>query len=224
MQLPFPLVEEPDEHAREKGRKLFAGNNSEFLKGVVAMSGLPSADRVEVCFAGRSNVGKSTLINALTGRKALAKTSNTPGRTQQLNFFDLGSRLMLVDLPGYGFAKAPRPAVEAWTRLIRAYLKGRPNLVRINLLIDSRHGIKDVDEDFMSMLDQAAVVYQIVLTKTDKLKAGQLEKLLAGTEEKMRPHVAAFPRMFATSSEKGAGISELRAELATLATAPQERL
>jgi GTP-binding protein len=207
----------------ESGRKLFAGG-CDFLLSVAHLDQLPSPDMPETAFIGRSNVGKSTLINALTGRKALAKTSNTPGRTQQLNFFDLGSRLMLVDLPGYGFAKAPRPAVEAWTRLIRAYLKGRPNLVRINLLIDSRHGIKDVDEDFMSMLDQAAVVYQIVLTKTDKLKAGQLEKLIAGTEEKLRPHVAAFPRMFATSSEKGAGISELRAELATLATAPQERL
>ena len=134
------------------------------------------------------------------------------------NFFDLGGRLMLVDLPGYGFAKAPKAAVDAWTRLIRAYLKGRPNLIRINLLIDSRHGIKDVDEDFMSMLDQAAVVYQIVLTKTDKLKAGQLEKLVATTEEKLRPHVAAYPRLFTTSSEKGDRISELRAELATLAT------
>lgn len=207
----------------ESGRKLFAGD-CDFLLSVARLEQLPSPDLPETAFIGRSNVGKSTLINALTGRKALAKTSNTPGRTQQLNFFDLGSRLMLVDLPGYGFAKAPRPAVEAWTRLIRSYLKGRPNLIRINLLIDSRHGIKDVDEDFMSMLDQAAVVYQVVLTKTDKLKSGQLEKLLADTEEKLRPHVAAYPRLFATSSEKGTGISELRAELATLATDRQERL
>lgn len=207
----------------ESGRKLFAGN-CDFLLSVAHLEQLPPPDMPETAFIGRSNVGKSTLINALTGRKALAKTSNTPGRTQQLNFFDLGRRLMLVDLPGYGFAKAPRPAVEAWTRLIRAYLKGRPNLIRINLLIDARHGIKDVDEDFMSMLDQAAVVYQIVLTKTDKLKAGQLEKLVVKTEEQLRPHVAAYPRMFTTSSEKGHGIPELRAELATLATAPQERL
>lgn len=201
----------------ESGRKLFAGD-CDFLLSVARLEQLPPADLPETAFIGRSNVGKSTLINALTGRKSLAKTSNTPGRTQQLNFFDLGGRLMLVDLPGYGFAKAPKAAVDAWTRLIRAYLKGRPNLIRINLLIDSRHGIKDVDEDFMSMLDQAAVVYQIVLTKTDKLKAGQLEKLVATTEEKLRPHVAAYPRLFTTSSEKGDGISELRAELATLAT------
>ena len=201
----------------ESGRKLFAGD-CDFLLSVARLEQLPPPDLPETAFIGRSNVGKSTLINALTGRKSLAKTSNTPGRTQQLNFFDLGGRLMLVDLPGYGFAKAPKAAVDAWTRLIRAYLKGRPNLIRINLLIDSRHGIKDVDEDFMSMLDQAAVVYQIVLTKTDKLKAGQLEKLVATTEEKLRPHVAAYPRLFTTSSEKGDGISELRAELATLAT------
>jgi len=203
----------------ESGRKLFAGD-CDFLLSVARLEQLPPADLPETAFIGRSNVGKSTLINALTGRKALAKTSNTPGRTQQLNFFNLGGRLMLVDLPGYGFAKAPKPAVEAWTRLIRAYLKGRPNLIRINLLIDSRHGIKDVDEDFMSMLDQAAVVYQIVLTKTDKLKSGQLDKLIAGTEEQLRPHVAAYPKLFTTSSEKGDGIPELRAELATLATAP----
>lgn len=201
----------------ESGRKLFAGE-CDFLLSVAHLQQLPAADLPETAFIGRSNVGKSTLINALTGRKALAKTSNTPGRTQQLNFFDLGGRLMMVDLPGYGFAKAPRPAVEAWTRLIRSYLKGRPNLIRINLLIDSRHGIKDVDEDFMGMLDKAAVVYQVVLTKTDKLKSGELDKLLVRTEAQMRPHVAAYPRLFATSSEKGQGIPELRAELAMLAT------
>jgi GTP-binding protein len=209
-------VTDPDPDI-ESGRKLFAGN-CDFLLSVAHLQQLPSPDLPETAFIGRSNVGKSTLINALTGRKALAKTSNTPGRTQQLNFFDLGGRLMMVDLPGYGFAKAPKPAVEAWTRLIRSYLKGRPNLIRINLLIDSRHGIKDVDEDFMSMLDKAAVVYQVVLTKTDKLKTGQREKLIERTEEQLRPHVAAYPKLFVTSSEKGDGIPELRAELATLAT------
>ncbi|WP_417516914.1 ribosome biogenesis GTP-binding protein YihA/YsxC [Minwuia sp.] len=207
----------------EEGRLLFAAE-CRFLLSVAHLQQLPGTELPEVAFIGRSNVGKSSLINALTGRKALAKTSNTPGRTQQLNFFDLDGRLMLVDLPGYGFAKAPKAAVEAWTRLIRAYLKGRPNLMRINLLIDSRHGIKESDEDFMSMLDKAAVVYQVVLTKTDKLKSGQLEKLLAATGERLRPHVAAYPKLFATSSEKGDGIAELRAELAMLATSPAQRL
>lgn len=201
----------------ESGRVLFAGE-CDFLLSVARLEQLPPADLPETAFIGRSNVGKSSLINALTGRKALAKTSNTPGRTQQLNFFDLGGRLMLVDLPGYGFAKAPKNTVDAWTRLIRAYLKGRPNLMRVNLLIDSRHGIKQSDEDFMTMLDQAAVVYQVVLTKTDKLKSGQLEKLREETAAKLTPHVAAYPKQFATSSEKGDGVPELRAELAMLAT------
>lgn len=201
----------------ESGRLLFAGE-CDFLLSVARLEQLPPADLPETAFIGRSNVGKSSLINALTGRKALAKTSNTPGRTQQLNFFDLGHRLMLVDLPGYGFAKAPKHTVDAWTRLIRAYLKGRPNLMRVNLLIDSRHGIKQSDEDFMTMLDQAAVVYQVVLTKTDKLKSGQLEKLKKDTAAKLTPHVAAYPMQFATSSEKGDGLAELRAELAMLAT------
>jgi len=202
---------------------LFAGE-CRFLLSVAHLEQLPPPDMPEIAFIGRSNVGKSSLVNALTGRKSLAKTSNTPGRTQQLNFFDLAGRLMMVDLPGYGFAKAPRGAVEAWTRLIRAYLKGRPNLTRINLLIDSRHGIKDGDEDFMSMLDGAAVVYQVVLTKTDKLKTGQLDKLIEETRLKLRPHVAAYPELFATSSENGHGIAELRAELAMLARPGGNRL
>ncbi|WP_416899778.1 MAG: ribosome biogenesis GTP-binding protein YihA/YsxC [Minwuia sp.] len=205
-----------DEAEVESGRVLFAGDCT-FLLSVARLAQLPAPDLPEVAFIGRSNVGKSSLINALTGRKALAKTSNTPGRTQQLNFFDLGGQLMLVDLPGYGFAKAPKGTVDAWTRLIRDYLRGRPNLIRVNLLIDSRHGIKESDEDFMNMLDKSAVVYQVVLTKTDKLKRGELERLIDATEAKLRPHVAAYPKLFATSSEKGDGLAELRAELATVA-------
>lgn len=201
----------------EAGRKLFAGDCT-FLKGVVALDQLPPPDMPEVAFIGRSNVGKSSLVNALTGRKALARTSNTPGRTQELNFFDLGGRLMLVDLPGYGFAKAPKPAVEAWTRLIRQYLQGRPNLTRVNLLIDARHGIKPPDEDFMTMLDRSAVVFQVVLTKADKLKAGQQQRVFEATRKGLEKHVAAYPEQFMTSSEKGTGIPELRAELERLAT------
>jgi GTP-binding protein len=201
----------------EAGRKLFAGDCT-FLKGVVALDQLPPPDLPEVAFIGRSNVGKSSLVNALTGRKALARTSNTPGRTQELNFFDLGGRLMLVDLPGYGFAKAPKPAVEAWTRLIRQYLQGRPNLTRVNLLIDARHGIKPPDEDFMTMLDRSAVVFQVVLTKADKLKAGQQQRVFEATRKRLEKHVAAYPEQFMTSSEKGTGIPELRAELERLAT------
>ena len=171
--LPFPLAPEPDGAAREAGRKLFtAGGGAEFLKGVVAMEGMPPADRVEVCFAGRSNVGKSSLINALTGRKGLARTSNTPGRTQEINFFTLGDSHYLVDLPGYGFANAPVAVVQEWQALLRAYLSGRPTLRRAFVLIDSRHGVKPVDTEIMELLDRAAVPFQVVLTKADKVRAG----------------------------------------------------
>jgi GTP-binding protein len=156
--------------SEEAGRKLFAGP-VEFVKGVVAMDGLPPADRLEVCFAGRSNVGKSSLINALTGRKALARTSNTPGRTQEINFFDLGGRAYLVDLPGYGFAEAPKPVVARWQALLKAYLAGRPTLRRAFVLIDMRHGVKAVDHEIMALLDRAAVTFQVVLTKADKIGA-----------------------------------------------------
>ena len=215
MTMPFPLADPPDEHTSELGRKMFAGP-VEFLKGVVAMSGLPAADRLEVCFAGRSNVGKSSLINAITGRKAIARASNTPGRTQEINFFSLGESHYLVDLPGYGYANAPLAKVEAWQRLLKQYLSGRPNLRRAFVLIDARHGIKDVDEEIMSLLDSSAVTFQCVLTKVDKLKAGERDKVLDQVRGKLAKHPAAFPELIVTSSEKGEGIATLRAVIATL--------
>ncbi|MEN8837366.1 MAG: ribosome biogenesis GTP-binding protein YihA/YsxC, partial [Celeribacter marinus] len=168
MKLTFPIVE-PDAASLEKGRLLFAGE-TDFVKGVVAMDGMPPDDRIEVCFAGRSNVGKSSLINALTGRKALARASNTPGRTQEINFFTCGESHYLVDLPGYGYAKAPIKTVEKWQRLLKAYLSGRATLRRAFVLIDSRHGVKSVDEEIMTRLDKSAVTFQVVMTKADKVK------------------------------------------------------
>lgn len=215
MTMPFPLSDPPDVQTSELGRKMFAGP-VEFLKGVVAMSGLPDADRLEVCFAGRSNVGKSSLINAITGRKAIARASNTPGRTQEINFFTLGESHYLVDLPGYGYANAPLAKVEAWQRLLKQYLSGRPNLRRAFVLIDARHGIKDVDEEIMSLLDSSAVTFQCVLTKVDKLKAGERDKVLDQVRGKLAKHPAAFPELIVTSSEKGEGIATLRAVIATL--------
>ena len=215
MALPFPLAEIPDPSTIESGRKLFAGE-VDFLKGVVAMSGLPAADRVEVCFAGRSNVGKSSLINALTGRKALARASNTPGRTQEINFFTLGAERYLVDLPGYGFANAPVAVVEKWQRLLKQYLAGRQNLRRAFVLIDARHGVKPVDEEIMALLDSSAVTFQCVLTKADKVKAKDRERILAQVREKLSKHPAAFPELILTSSEDGDGIPTLRATIATL--------
>ena len=215
MQLPFPQAEEPDDITREKGRLLFAGE-IEFLKGVVAMNGLPPADRIEVCFAGRSNVGKSSLINALTGRKGLARASNTPGRTQEINFFTAGTDHYLVDLPGYGFANAPVAVVEKWQKLLKQYLSGRQNLRRAFVLIDARHGIKKVDEEIMSLLDSAAVTFQCVLTKTDKVKAKDRDRILTQVRERLSKHPAAFPEIVLTSSEKGDGIATLRAIIATL--------
>lgn len=216
MQLPFPLAEAPDDLSREKGRKLFAGNNSDFLKGVVAMSGLPSADRIEVCFAGRSNVGKSTLINALTGRTRLARASNTPGRTQEINFFTLADSHYLVDLPGYGYANAPLAVIEKWQRLLKQYLSGRATLRRAFVLVDSRHGIKDVDEEIMSLLDSSAVTFQVVMTKADKVKEKDRARVMAQVREKLSKHPAAFPEIVLTSSEKGDGIATLRAIIAGL--------
>ncbi|MFD0859759.1 ribosome biogenesis GTP-binding protein YihA/YsxC [Roseovarius aquimarinus] len=213
--LPFPVAEAPDPQTAERARILFAGE-TEFLKGVVAMSGLPEADRIEVCFAGRSNVGKSTLINALTGRKALARASNTPGRTQEVNFFTLADSHYLVDLPGYGYANAPLAVVEKWQALLKRYLSGRANLRRAFVLVDTRHGIKAVDHEIMSLLDSAAVTFQVVLTKADKLRGTQLETILSQVRGELKRHPAAFPELILTSSEKGDGIPTLRATIAGL--------
>jgi GTP-binding protein len=215
MSLQFPLATKPDAATLERGRRLFAGP-VEFLKGVVAIDGLPPADRPEVCFAGRSNVGKSSLINALTGRKALARTSNTPGRTQEINYFTAGDSHYLVDLPGYGFAKAPVPVVEKWQRLLKAYLAGRPTLRRAFVLVDMRHGIKPPDAEIMVLLDRAAVTFQVVLTKADKLGAAAQERTLAQVRSRLAKHPAAFPELVATSSETGLGIPTLRAIIAGL--------
>jgi len=214
MTQPFPLAERPDNAAVEKGRLLFAGA-SEFLRGVVDMSGLPAADRVEVCFAGRSNVGKSSLINALTGRKALARTSNTPGRTQEINYFTLGD-IYLVDVPGYGFAEAPVAVVEKWQRLLKNYLSGRATLRRVFLLIDGRHGAKKVDEEIMTLLDRAAVTFQVVMTKADKPRGKDLDQAIANTRKVLARHPAAYPEIILTSSEKGDGLETLRATIATM--------
>ncbi|GAA6174217.1 ribosome biogenesis GTP-binding protein YihA/YsxC [Sulfitobacter pacificus] len=215
MQLPFPVAEEPDPQTLEKGRLLFAGETT-FVKGVVAMDGLPEPDRMEVCFAGRSNVGKSTLINALTGMKALARASNTPGRTQEINFFTAADAHYLVDLPGYGYANAPIPVVEKWQRLLKQYLSGRQTLRRAFLLIDARHGVKKVDEEIMSLLDSSALTFQVVLTKADKVKEVDREKVLDQVRGALSKHPAAFPEIVVTSSEKGWGIPTLRAIIATL--------
>jgi len=215
MQMRFPEMEQPDAQALEKGRLLFAGE-TDFVKGVVAMDGLPPADRVEVCFAGRSNVGKSSLINALTGRKGLARASNTPGRTQEINFFTAGD-IYVVDLPGYGFANAPVAVVEKWQRLLKQYLQGRQTLRRVFVLIDARHGAKAVDEEIMSLLDSAAVTFQVVMTKVDKLRGSALEASLDKTRAVLARHPAAFPELILTSSEKGDGIKTLRAVVAGIA-------
>ncbi|MEQ6248967.1 ribosome biogenesis GTP-binding protein YihA/YsxC [Sulfitobacter sp. HNIBRBA3233] len=215
MQLPFPEVEEPDAQTLEKGRMLFAGETV-FVKGVVAMSGLPDPDRLEVCFAGRSNVGKSSLINALTGTKALARASNTPGRTQEINYFTAGDDLYLVDLPGYGYANAPLPVVEKWQRLLKQFLQGRQTLRRAFVLIDARHGVKKVDDEIMSLLDSAAVTFQVVVTKADKVKEKDRARILDQIRGALSKHPAAYPEMIVTSSEKGWGIATLRAVIATL--------
>jgi len=206
----FLVDPEPDPADAEAGRLMFAGPVG-FLKGVVALDGVPPGDRPEVCFAGRSNVGKSTLINALTGRKGLARASNTPGRTQEINYFTLGDAAYLVDLPGYGYAKAPVPRVEAWQRLLRAYLAGRASLKRCFLLIDSRHGVKETDHAIMDLLDTAAVSFQVVLTKTDKPKKADLAAVIRRLQDDLSRHPTAFPEVLTTSAETGEGIPRLRA-------------
>lgn len=211
------MADTDNDQARiEAARKLFVGD-VQFMLGVREMSQIPTAMVPEIAFAGRSNVGKSSLLNALTGRKQLARTSNTPGRTREVNFFDVGGKLILADLPGYGYARAPKKEVAGWTHLIEQYLRGRVGLRRVCLLIDSRHGIKESDRSAMALLDAAAQNYQVVLTKCDKVKPGPLQKLIDDTAAELAKHGAAHPVILKTSSNKGEGIPELRAELASLA-------
>jgi GTP-binding protein len=204
----------PDDELTERSRKLFAGP-VEFLKSAPDLKFLPDPDAPEIAFAGRSNVGKSSLLNALTNRRTLARTSNTPGRTQELNFFEVGSpvQLRLVDMPGYGFAEAPKDLVKRWRRLVDDYLRGRAVLKRALVLVDARHGLKQPDRDMMDMLDSAAVNYQIVLTKADKVKPSALGSIYEAVAEEARKHPAAHPQIFTTSSETGSGIAELRTEI-----------
>jgi GTP-binding protein len=204
------------EQALEQGRRLFA-QSCTFLGSAAAPDRLPAPDLPEIAFAGRSNVGKSSLVNALTGRKTLARTSNTPGRTRLLNFFQLAERLLLVDLPGYGYARASKSDIKQWTGLTRAYLRGRANLRRVCLLIDARHGLKSADETVMTLLDEAAVSYQVVLTKADKAPAGALAGIRAVTAGKLAKRPAAHPEILATSARSGLGIDALRGALAALA-------
>lgn len=215
MSLTFPLAEEPEDFAREKGLLLFAGP-VDFVKGVVAMPGLPPADRVEFCFAGRSNVGKSSLINALTGRKSLARASNTPGRTQEINYFALGDAFYMVDLPGYGYAEAPVAVVAKWQALLKQYLAGRATLRRVFVLVDMRHGVKAVDQEILTLLDKSAVTFQVVLTKADKVNLATREATITQVQGALAKHPAAFPEIVVTSSEKGEGLETLRAIIAGL--------
>jgi GTP-binding protein len=197
-------------------KKLFAGE-AKFIWGAQSVDGLPPEGLPEFAFAGRSNVGKSSLINALTGRKALARVSQTPGRTREINFFDLGGRLMLVDLPGYGYAKASKALAAEWQNMIFAYLRGRASLKRVMLLIDARRGVMDVDQAVMDLLDKSAVSYVVVLTKADSLKPAELATVRAGVEAAAKKHTAAYPALFATSAEKAAGLIEVQCHMAALA-------
>jgi GTP-binding protein len=213
------MTTQADEELTERARKLFAGP-IEFLKSAPELKFLPDPDAPEIAFAGRSNVGKSSLLNALTNRNGLARTSNTPGRTQELNFFDVGQpvQLRLVDMPGYGFAEAPKDLVRRWRQLMNDYLRGRTVLKRALVLIDSRHGLKEVDREMMRMLDDAAVGYHVVLTKGDKVKPSALGALYETTAVEAAKHPAAHPSIFTTSSETGSGIAELRTAILEAAT------
>ncbi len=206
---------QPDPELAEAARKLFAGA-ADFIWAADKIDGLPPIGAPEIAFAGRSNVGKSSLINAVTGRNALARTSHTPGRTQQLNFFDVAGRFRLVDMPGYGFAAVSKEKRNNWTQLIQDYLRGRASLARVYVLIDSRHGLKDLDLDILKLLDRSAVSYQIVLTKADQLKPAARAHRLAEVTEQIAKRVAAYPEVLMTSSEAGDGIAEFRAAILTL--------
>jgi GTP-binding protein len=216
-----PVTDESDEQALAAGHRLFA-RPCRFVAGIADLAQLPAAGLPEVAFAGRSNVGKSSLINALTGRRQLARISQMPGRTQQINLFDLGGRLMLADLPGYGYAQAPKPAALAWQALVRRYLRGRPALLRTCVLIDARHGFKELDREFMGLLGEAAVAWQIVLTKVDQIRAAELPDLIAALAAELERKPGAHPELIATSARTGAGIDRLRAALAALAREPAE--
>ena len=200
----------------EAGRRLFA-HPVTFVKSVVALEHLPDASLPEICFAGRSNVGKSSLINALCNQKGLARASNTPGRTRELNYFNMSERMFLVDMPGYGYARASKTDIAHWSSLTQAFLRGRAPLRRVFVLIDSRRGIMETDIEIMDMLDEAAVMHQIVLTKTDKLKKGQLAKTLADSQAKITKRPAAHPKILPTSAEKKTGLAALKSEIVSLA-------